>query len=142
MATLSPSFPPSGTAAFYFINRPPMPNILTGSVQHVHGLFGPEKNKENHFFFKTTSWSLLSKLFYCGHTISWRIMLDCFPVCVCMSKQNTKKTHNTRRALHNYRKMFLPNSKFLTLKGNNWTSGETDCADQPMNTCWVTMWRT
>ena len=52
MATLSPSFPPSGTAAFYFINRPPMPNILTGSVQHVHGLFGPEKNKENHFFFK------------------------------------------------------------------------------------------
>ena len=30
VATLSPSFPPSGT--FYFINRPSVPNILVPSV--------------------------------------------------------------------------------------------------------------
>ena len=30
-----PSFRPSGTQKFYFINRPPMPNILTPSVISV-----------------------------------------------------------------------------------------------------------
>ena len=38
----------------------------------------------NFNFGKTPSWSLSLNLYYCGHTISWRIMLDCFPVqCVC-----------------------------------------------------------
>ena len=32
VATLSPSFLPSGTYAFYFINRPPRPKIWTTSV--------------------------------------------------------------------------------------------------------------
>ena len=34
VATLPLSFPPSGTKAFYFINRPPTPNILGGSVSY------------------------------------------------------------------------------------------------------------
>ena len=35
VATLPPSITPSETPAFYFINRPPMPNILVLSVHYL-----------------------------------------------------------------------------------------------------------
>ena len=38
VATLPPSFLPSETQAFYFINRPPTPNIIGGSVS-THNSF-------------------------------------------------------------------------------------------------------
>ena len=35
VATFPPSFLPSGTYAFYFINRPPWANVLSLSVHHA-----------------------------------------------------------------------------------------------------------
>jgi hypothetical protein len=39
VATLSPSFPPSGTWTFYFVNRPPTPNILDIGIGSEYSIF-------------------------------------------------------------------------------------------------------
>ena len=38
VATLTSSFLPTGSQAFYFIDRPPRPNILTASVSKLFTL--------------------------------------------------------------------------------------------------------